>query len=128
TKYSWAKMLRLAFDGIFSFSDLPLRMALWLGFAVSIAALAYGAYIVALRIVAGDLVEGWASTVVVLSLLGGMNLMMTGVVGIYVGRIHTEVKGRPLYIVDRATGFEANIAGTKEAEELPTDRKVRERA
>jgi dolichol-phosphate mannosyltransferase len=128
TKYSWTKMLRLAFDGVFSFSDLPLRMALWLGFVVSAAALAYGAYIVTLRIFAGDLVEGWASTIVILSLLGGMNLMMTGVVGLYVGRIHTEVKGRPLYIVDRAIGFETSAARTTETDDFPAERKMRQSA
>jgi dolichol-phosphate mannosyltransferase len=121
-------MLRLAFDGVFGFSDLPLRMALWLGFVVSAVALAYGAYIVALRIFAGNMVDGWAPTVVILSLLGGMNLMMTGIVGIYVGRIHTEVKGRPLYIVDRATGFDANAARLPEADGLPPEWKVRQRA
>jgi dolichol-phosphate mannosyltransferase len=128
TKYSWTKMMRLAFDGVFGFSDLPLRSALWLGFAVSVAALAYGAYIVGLRIFAGNMVDGWASTIVILSLLGGMNLMMTGIVGIYVGRIHTEVKGRPLYIIDRATGFEASAARLPEAQELPLEWKARQRA
>jgi dolichol-phosphate mannosyltransferase len=128
TKYSVAKMIRLAFDGVFGFSDLPLRLALWLGFAVSAAALLYGAYVVALRIFAGDMVDGWASTVVILSLLGGMNLMMTGIVGIYVGRIHTEVKARPLYIIDRAIGFEANAAEVSQRDELPFEWKAQQTA
>lgn len=128
TKYSMTKMIRLALDGVFGFSDLPLRLALWLGFAVSGGALLYGAYIVALRIFAGNLVDGWASTVVILSLLGGVNLMMTGIVGVYVGRVHTEVKDRPLYIVDRATGFEANTMREPEQDKLPLDWNTRRTA
>ena len=52
-----------------------------------------------------SLVSGWASIVVLVSFLAGMNLLMTGIVGLYVGRIHTEVKNRPLYVVGRAVGF-----------------------
>ena len=55
-------------------------------------------------------VSGWASTIVLVSLLAGMNLLMTGVVGLYVGRIHTEVKARPLFVVGRTLGFAQNDA------------------
>ena len=50
--------------------------------------------------------RGWSSTIVVIAFLGGANMLMTGVIGVYVGRIYAEVKGRPLYIVERAVGFE----------------------
>ena len=50
--------------------------------------------------------RGWSSTIVVIAFLGGANMLMTGVIGVYVGRIHAEVKGRPLYIVERAVGFD----------------------
>ena len=64
------------------------------------------------------LVTGWASTVVLLSLLSGVNLLMMGIVGLYVGRIHAEVKNRPLYLVGRAVGFpEPPIALAAAAEE-----------
>lgn len=106
TGYSWSKMIRLAFDGVISFSDAPLRLALWLGSLVSLGAITYGAYVVWLSFHdPAVLVSGWASTVVLLSLLSGVNLLMTGVVGLYVGRIHSEVKQRPLYVVGRAVGF-----------------------
>jgi dolichol-phosphate mannosyltransferase len=106
TKYGWKKMFRLAFDGIVGFSDLPLRAALWTGAVVSAGALAYGAYAALLAIFgAPGLVSGWASMMTVLAFIGGMNLIMTGVVGLYVGRIHTEVKQRPLYVVGRTEGF-----------------------
>jgi len=106
TKYSLFKMVRLALDGVVGFSDIPLRLALWLGAAVSLTALVYGAVVVAISVFGGGLVSGWASTVVLVSLLAGANLLMTGIVGLYVGRIHAEVKGRPLYVVGRAVGFD----------------------
>ncbi len=106
TRYGWAKMVRLAFDGIVSFSDAPLRLALWLGGAVSLCSLAFGGWVVWQSLHQAGFVSGWASTVVLLSLLSGVNLLMTGIVGLYVGRIHSEVKHRPLYVVGRAVGFD----------------------
>ena len=103
TKYPLFRMLKLAADGILGFSDMPLRAALWVGALVSALAVFYGLFVIAGWLVSGQLVEGWTSTVVTLAFLGGINLMMTGVVGLYVGRIHNEVKGRPLYILDPAT-------------------------
>jgi dolichol-phosphate mannosyltransferase len=110
TKYPLWKMLRLAVHGIVSFTDAPLRLALWLGLAVSAGALSYGLYVIAAALGGGHLAPGWASTVVVVSFLCGLNMMLTGVVGLYVGRIHAEVKGRPLYVIDETTGFEAQAS------------------
>jgi dolichol-phosphate mannosyltransferase len=111
TKYPLLKMVRLALSGALSFSDAPLRLAIWAGFAVSGLALLYGAY-VALHWLAGDpsLIAGWSSTIVVVSFLFGMNMIMTGIMGLYVGRIHAEVKRRPLYVVAKRAGFEAAAA------------------
>jgi dolichol-phosphate mannosyltransferase len=101
TKYSLVKMVKLAVSGVVSFSDAPLRLALWMGFAVSAAALLYGLYVIVSALMGGHgLVAGWASTMVVIAFLSGLNMMLTGVVGLYVGRIHAEVKGRPLYVVN----------------------------
>lgn len=105
SKYPLRKMLRLAKDGLVGFSDVPLKAALWLGLLVSTAGLAYGAYVAALALSGAALVTGWASTIVVVSVLAGVNLFTTGIVGLYVGRIHEEVKGRPLYVVARSVGF-----------------------
>ena len=113
TKYSLAKMLRLAASGLVSFSDAPLRAALWIGLAVCAIAVGYGLFVVALWLAGADLARGWSSIIVVMTFLGGANMLMTGVLGVYIGRIHTEVKRRPLYFVDRAVGFEA--AGVVEA-------------
>jgi len=104
TKYSLVKMVKLAVSGVVSFSDAPLKLALWMGFAVSAAALLYGLYVAVSALAGGHgLVAGWASTMVVIAFLSGLNMMLTGVVGLYVGRIHAEVKGRPLYVVNEPT-------------------------
>ena len=102
------RMLKLALDGIVGFSDVPLRLALWLGAVVSFGALGYGVYAIGMELFGVPLVSGWASTIVLVSFLAGINLLMTGIVGVYVGRIHTEVKNRPLYVVGRAVGFAAS--------------------
>ena len=99
SKYPLAKMMKLALDGVVGFSDGPLRMALWLGAIVSAGAILYGAYIMLLAIFTDTLIAGWASTVVILSFLSGVNLLISGVIGLYVGRIHTESKQRPLYFI-----------------------------
>ena len=114
TKYPLAKMARLAVNGLVSFSDAPLRLALWMGMGVSIMAMLYGAWVVAMWAAHADLVPGWSSIIVVVAFLGGVNMMMTGIMGLYVGRIHAEVKGRPLYIVDRMVGFDAEAAAPAE--------------
>jgi glycosyltransferase involved in cell wall biosynthesis len=107
SKYSLRKMIGLAASGLVSFSDAPLRLALWSGAAVSALALIYGLIVIG-QWALGDpgLTRGWSSTIVIIAFLGGANMLMTGVIGLYVGRIYAEVKGRPLYIVERAVGFE----------------------
>jgi dolichol-phosphate mannosyltransferase len=106
SKYSLRKMIALAANGLLSFSDAPLRLALWAGALISTLAFLFGLVVIA-RWAFGDpsLERGWSSTIVVIAALGGANMLMTGVVGLYVGRIYAEAKGRPLYIVERAAGF-----------------------
>ena len=93
-------MLRLAINGVLGFSDAPLRLALWIGSLISIGALVLGLYIFLTWFFNSDLVEGWTSTVLILTLLGGIQLLTLGIVGLYVGRIHNEVKQRPLYFIN----------------------------
>jgi dolichol-phosphate mannosyltransferase len=106
TKYPLSKMIQLAFDGMVGFSDTPLRLAIWLGFTVSGAAALYGLYVIGLALTDSALVTGWSSTIVVTSFLCGVNMLMTGIIGLYIGRIHAEVKRRPLYVVDTRFGFD----------------------
>jgi dolichol-phosphate mannosyltransferase len=104
TKYPLWKMVRLAVNGVIGFSDAPLRLAIWLGLAVSGLAILYGLYVVGLVLGGSTLVTGWSSTVVIISFLCGINMLMTGIVGLYIGRIHAEVKRRPLYVVGTRVG------------------------
>jgi polyisoprenyl-phosphate glycosyltransferase len=102
TKYTLGRMLRFSFDAITSFSNRPLQLATWLGFVFS--ALAFLA--IPLTVVAryADIYErGVPTTIVIVLLLGGIQLICVGIIGEYVGRIYDEVKHRPLYVVrDRA--------------------------
>ena len=114
SKYPFWKMMRLAVHGIVSFSDKPLRAALWAGMAISGIAALLGVFALFAWVFAMGVVQGWTSTVVIVSFLSGINLFMTGVIGLYVGGIHAEVKRRPLYVVDRLTGFEEAIKAEAE--------------
>jgi polyisoprenyl-phosphate glycosyltransferase len=105
TKYPFWRMLRLAVNGALGFSEAPLRLAIWCGLAVSVLAMLYGLYVMGLWLVDSPLVAGWSSTIVVISFLCGVNMLMTGIMGLYVGRIHAEVKRRPLYVVSQKVGF-----------------------
>jgi dolichol-phosphate mannosyltransferase len=107
TKYPLRKMVALAFNGIVGFSDAPLRLALWIGSAISAMAMLYGIYVIGLWLSHdASLVPGWSSTVVIVAFLSGVNMLMTGLMGLYVGRIYNEVKARPLYLVRDEHGFE----------------------
>ncbi|HEX9167308.1 MAG TPA: glycosyltransferase family 2 protein [Roseiarcus sp.] len=114
SKYLLRKMVALAANGIISFSDAPLRLELWAGAAVSALAFVYGLSVIG-RWALGDpsLERGWSSTIVIIAALGGANMLMTGVIGLYVGRIYAEAKGRPLYIVERVTGFDDKPAAAR---------------
>jgi polyisoprenyl-phosphate glycosyltransferase len=106
TKYPFWKMMNFAIHGIVSFSEKPLHLALWGGLAISALAGLLGAYAVLAWLLDTHVVPGWTSIIVIVSFLSGINLIMTGVVGLYVGSIHAEVKRRPLYVIDRLSGFE----------------------
>jgi polyisoprenyl-phosphate glycosyltransferase len=99
TKFSMRKMLGFATDGIVSFSTVPLRLTLVLGFLVSLAAFVLAIFAVLAKITGAYTVPGWASITVGVALLGGVQLTVLGVMGEYIARIHDEVKQRPLYLM-----------------------------
>jgi len=102
TKYPVSKMLKFAIDGITSFSDVPLRFATYLGFTVSTAAFIYAILIVFFKAFhwgTPEYARGWASTMVAILFLGGVQLIGIGILGEYIGRIYDEVKARPLYLI-----------------------------
>ena len=101
TKYTIPKMLRFSLDAISSFSHRPLQLATLLGFLISTLAFIAIPVVVVLRIL-GSYLPGFSALTIVVLLLGGIELIAIGIIGEYVGRIYDEVKGRPLYLVERA--------------------------
>ncbi len=102
TKYPLTKMIRFAMDGITSFSDIPLRFASYFGFAVSAIAFVYALVVIGFKLFSLNppaYTPGWASTIVAVLFLGGVQLMSLGILGEYLGRVYDEVKGRPLYLI-----------------------------
>jgi dolichol-phosphate mannosyltransferase len=106
TKYPLRKMLKFATDGIVSFSAYPLRLALNLGFVVSAFSFLLGVVFLLSKLAGFYSVPGLASIAVFVAFLGGIQLLLIGIMGEYVARIHDEVKGRPLYLVRDAQGLE----------------------
>jgi dolichol-phosphate mannosyltransferase len=106
SKYTLRRMIRLATDGLVSFSTAPLRLALDVGFIVSALAFLFGIATLIAKLAGAYVVPGWLTIVLVTSFIGGIQLIVIGVVGEYVGRIYDEVKARPLYLVRELHGFE----------------------
>ncbi|QDU36079.1 hypothetical protein Mal4_03620 [Maioricimonas rarisocia] len=106
SKYSIRKMMQLAMNGIASFSAVPLRLSGYLGVLAASAWIPYGLWAVYLRLFTNQAVPGWTSLLVIVLFLGGVQLIALGILGEYVSRIYTEVKGRPLYITQQRLGFE----------------------
>ncbi len=105
SKYSLFRMVRLAMEGFTSFSTLPLRWAAYLGFFSAVSGLPYGIFAIYQVIFTNQTVPGWASIIVAVLFLGGVQLMSLGIIGEYIGRIYTEVKRRPLYVMEELIGF-----------------------
>lgn len=105
SKYNLWMMLRLAIDGVFSFSVRPLRVITAMGIGTTVVGLAYGMFIAYSFFSGKALVSGWASLVMVVLIFSGIQLTSIGIVSEYIGRIYEEVKRRPRYIVDSAIGF-----------------------
>jgi polyisoprenyl-phosphate glycosyltransferase len=111
SRYGFFRLWRLALDGIVSFSALPLRVSSVLGAFFALVALAYGGWLTVRTILHGVDVPGYASLMVVVLFLGGVQLLSLGVIGEYLGRMYDEVKARPLYLVRARLGFPRDDAG-----------------
>jgi glycosyltransferase involved in cell wall biosynthesis len=107
TKFNYWKLWTLALDGITSASTVPLRIWSYVGALVALFALGYAGFITAQTMIFGNAVPGYASIMVSVLFLGGVQLISLGVLGEYVGRILTETKQRPVYVVRDAIGIEA---------------------
>lgn len=105
TKYPLRKMLRLAVNGVVSFSNVPLRLALNLGFLIAALSIVTAVVAIALKLSGAYAVSGWTSMFVTVAFIGGIQLMVLGVIGEYISRIYDQVKERPLYITREVHGI-----------------------
>lgn len=101
SKFNYRRLLRLAIEGITSFSSFPLRLWTYVGMVIAGISFFYGSYILLRTLILGIDVPGYASLIVAVMFFGGINLLSIGVLGEYVGRIFMESKQRPLYVVRR---------------------------
>lgn len=106
SKYSLKKMFGLGANGIIAFSLRPLRLASWLGFITFFASVVAGILVVYMKYRTDLLIPGWASIVIPVFALGGIQLLVAGILGEYIGRLYEEVRGRPLYVIREKIGFE----------------------
>jgi glycosyltransferase involved in cell wall biosynthesis len=105
SKYPIGKMLSLAWQGITSFSSAPLRAITGLGLLVSAGSIGFTLWALWVRLMTNDAVPGWASTVVPIYFLGGVQLLCIGILGEYVAKLYMESKRRPRYFVEKRSGF-----------------------
>lgn len=100
TKWSFGQLFLYSLDGIVAFSNVPLYMASIAGIGSFIAAIAAMIFIIVRRLVFGDRVAGWASTVVIILFIGGIQLLSIGILGLYLSKLYLEAKNRPIYLLD----------------------------
>jgi dolichol-phosphate mannosyltransferase len=101
-------MLRFAFDGITSFSNFPLKFASFLGFTFSGISFILILFALYEKIILHNTVRGWTSLILVVLFLGGIQLLSIGIIGEYIGRISTNIRNRPLYVVNETNIEELN--------------------
>jgi dolichol-phosphate mannosyltransferase len=105
TKYNFKKMARFAIEGITSFSTLPLIFSIYLGFFMATAGFVYGVYTLYVKVFTNWSIPGWASIAILHSTIGGIQLFIMGIVGLYIGKIYNETKQRPIYLVREKIGI-----------------------
>jgi glycosyltransferase involved in cell wall biosynthesis len=113
SKWPFLKLLKLAFDGITSFSTKPLQLATWSGALLAISAFIYGLFVVIKTMISGEAVAGYPTLMVVILALGGFQLLTVGIMGAYIGRIYTEVKNRPRYVIQDEMTQQGEIASVQ---------------
>lgn len=103
SSYNLARLLRMAVDGMVSFSNRPLYISIALGFALSLLSTIYGVYLIVRYLIDPNTfgVAGWLTTVTATVFIGGLVLLNQGLLGIYIGRLYNQAKGRPLYVIDK---------------------------
>lgn len=107
SKFSLKKMAKFALDGILGNSILPLRISFYIGLVSLLLSFALFGHVL-FETYEGDTVPGWSTIVIVMAFFGGTQLMVLGILGEYIGHIFREVKGRPLYLIDKSAGHLTN--------------------
>lgn len=114
SKYDFVRLFRLAFDGLLSFSTLALRMTIFVGLVISFFSITYALYIstnralIFFKVLNADVIPGWTTPVVGISLLMGLQFIFLGILGEYVSRIYSQSKDRPQYIIDEKLGVKTS--------------------
>ena len=101
TKYSWSKLFELAFNGIFNFSDFPVKIITRLGFFTVLFSLIYFLYNIYRKLYYNDVPQGFTATILAIILFSGVQMISLGLIGEYVLRIYNQVRNRPLFVVDK---------------------------
>ncbi len=101
TSWNFWGLVKYAIDGIVSFSNAPLNIAIWFGLLFAAAAFIYLIFIVIKYAIYGDPVQGWATTICIILIIGGIQLFTIGIMGQYIGKTYMEVKNRPHYIISK---------------------------
>jgi dolichol-phosphate mannosyltransferase len=106
TKYTFRKMLKFATTGVTAFSVKPLRISIYLGSIIALLSFIYGLYAVYVHFFTNQAVAGWTSVIISVLFVGGINLLMLGIIGEYLGKLFIENKRRPNYLIS-----ETNLEG-----------------
>ena len=107
TKWNFWKLFKYAIDGIINFSNAPLSIASWFGMLMTVVSFLFLIFIVVRRLIWGDPVAGWASTICVIIFIGGLQLFCLGIIGQYLAKTYMEVKHRPHYIISETNAEHA---------------------
>ena len=102
TKWSFWKLSRYAIDGIINFSQAPLSIASWFGILMTLVSFLGLLFVVVRRLIFGDPVAGWASTICILLFVSGLQLFCLGIIGQYIAKIYAETKHRPHFIISES--------------------------
>ena len=107
TKWNYWNLWNYALEGIISFSTVPLKIATYLGLTAATLGFAYAIMLVIKTMIFGDPVQGYPSLMTAILFFGGVQLIFIGIIGEYIARIHDEMKGRPIYVIDTTHGFDS---------------------
>lgn len=111
TKWNFWKLFQYAIDGVINFSQAPLSVASWFGILMTFISFLAVIFIVVRKLIFGDPVDGWASTVCIITLIGGIQLFCMGIMGQYIAKTYMEVKKRPHYIISETNREDVNHIG-----------------